>query len=81
MSDTVYRVEMIVFQPDVVENTSFDTMKEAVTWANEHVSEYDAYDVYAIDVNTLKEDCVWSDKREAWVKSVWAGVKAGRKNR
>ncbi len=79
MSEVVYRVEMIMFEPDVVENTSFDTMKEAVTWANEHVSEYDAYDVYAIDVNTLEEECVWSDKREKWVKSVWAGIKAGRK--
>ena len=78
-NDTVYRVEMIIFEPDVTECSSFDTMKEAVTWANEHVSEYDAYDVYAIDVNTLKEDCVWSDKREKWVKSVWAGVKAGRR--
>ena len=79
MSDTVYRVEMIVFQPDVVENTSFDTMKEAVTWANEHVSEYDAYDVYMINVNTLEEQVVWSDKRSAWVQSVLEGIKAGRR--
>ncbi len=79
MSEVVYRVEMIIFEPDVVENTSFDDMKTAIKWADEHVSEYDAYDVYMINVNTLEEQVVWSDKRSAWVQSVLEGIKAGRK--
>ena len=78
MSQSVYRVEMMMFEPDVTEYTSFDTMKEAVSWANEHISEYDAYEVCAIDVNTLEEDVVWSDTREKWVRGVLEGVKAGR---
>ena len=78
MTNTVYRVEMMMFEPDVTEYTSFDTMKEAVKWANEHISEYDAYDVYEIDVNTFEEEVVWSDKVASRVRRVIEGIRAGR---
>ena len=79
----VYRATLGSFETGSKLSTSFKTLREASTWADQCLNDmhYDHYSIAAIDTETWAEQEVWTDVRAAWVRSVTKAVQDGAKAR